>query len=96
MLVTAKQRQRVLARQSRDPKVISRNRTPLAPKFVTDLRVSLGRCLIHRQHPVTRDVLSQPPFMPRPAARLADSVPVFAECNHRYGDVGRFTKDRGF
>ena len=93
MLVTAKQRQRVLARQSRDPKVISRNRTPNAPKFLTDLRVSLDRCLIHRQQPVTRDVLGQPPFIPHPVARLADSVTVFAKRNHWHCDAGRSPKD---
>src|SRR5258708_5146160 len=94
MLVPAQKWQRVLARQSRDPEVIRRNRPPLAPKFLTDLSVSLGRRLIHSKYQVSRNKLCQPLFVPYPLARLTDSVTVLAERNHRHGNTARSTKNR--
>lgn len=55
MLIAAEQRQGVLPRQGRNPKVITRDRAARLFQFVPNAGVMFGRSLVHNQHPAARD-----------------------------------------
>src|SRR5665213_4183288 len=94
MQVAAQQRQPVLPRQRRNPKVIPGYRASLAFQFAADLRISFSRRLVHGQHAATGGHFRKPSFITRPVTRLRDSISILTEDNDRDRKLRRPVKDR--
>ncbi len=77
----------MLAAERRDPEIISGDGFALLFQFQTDCCVRVSSLLVDVQHKHGSNPFAEPTLVSESMAGLGDSKPVFAQYDHRNGEV---------